>query len=359
MFELILHHQYNLLGEAIDLSPAANHGAVRNVQFLPDGRAPHSGALQFSQPNGRVRVRDAAVWGRLHALKIEAWLKLDVLGRRRNIVEGDGSFAFFIHPDGVLWGTFYAPTVPGGPRIWHGANSATYSPDSQIRTVPLGDWVKLTYVHDGVASLRLFINDQLVAANYNLISSVPAVHSLGVHIGNWPAGDLYPFAGEIDEVKIWRYDRDAAYKQFLCRPMDSSAMACWVDVFNLIATRASDPHRREQLAGLMRCLRDAQQQLIRAVRARGEVAISECQYFARKYRELWCEGRANSMEMRELLEEWLKWLRESVGAELMHSYLETIKECWGQFGWEVKFEKDLAECDPDFAEYLETFTALM
>lgn len=348
-----------MLGEAVDISPASNHGKSENVEYFSDGRYPGSGLLKFSKSESRVRIPQKTVWNHLYALKIETWVKLTLDGKRRNIVEGDNSFAFFIHPDRTLWGTFLAPSKASASPIWHGANSKDNSPDVQKRTVPIGEWVKLTYVHDGFSSLRLYINDVLVAGNYDLISSVQPVQSRGIHIGNWPAGNLYPFVGEIDEIKIWKYDPDFSLKQFVNRPMSNCASNCWTNIFNYISTKTIDPNKREQLMMMVRCIYDAQIMMIRAIRGSGEESINQCQAFASKYRELWSEGEINTYEMRDLLDEWINWIKKTVGYSLYSLYMDKIKESYQILDSFTEVSELDINCDKEFKEYINIFSSLI
>ena len=362
MFKLILHHTYKLLGEAIDVSHNDNHGFRTAVNYLADGRATDSGALQFAGGPSRVRVTTKPVWQNLRAVKVETWVRLTALGQRRNLVEADRAFAFFIHPDGVLWGTFLGPETPGGAPTWHGANSQANAPDGITRTVPLNQWTKLTYVHDGIASLRLYIDGQLVAANYTLVSSVPSVQPNGIHIGHWTGDDRYTFHGEIDEVKIWKYDPDVPYKQLFCRPMDDKQMACWQAVFDDMAALLRDRERSRQFIGAMLCLWRAVEDFVRAIRSKGEEAIGASSKFSTRYRELWCSGKVDGEEMRRLLTEWREWVRSLLGESYLADFRQRIQACWREFGGDQGAFGDLttrlAECDPAFAGYIKLFIDL-
>jgi hypothetical protein len=357
MFKLILHHTYKMQGEAVDLSRNNNHGFRTAVTYASDGITPDSGALAFAGGPSRVWVRDKPVWQNLRAVKIDMWVKLTALGQRRNLVEGDCSFAFFVNTDGVLWGTFLGSETPGAAPTWHGANSDIgYSPDGVRHTVPLNSWTKLTYLHDGIASLRLYIDDTLVGANYSLQSPVPSVQSAGVHIGHWPPNDdRYSFNGEIDEVKIWKYDPDVAYKQFFCRPMKARQMAAWEQVFDNIAARLADRELREPFIACMRCMRAAQEDLMRAIRSQGEDAIKRSTELNRQYRAIWCSGAIDSPEMQAFLEGWLGWLNELLGEQWLAEYGKRIAECLAQcdaLGLHDLAPQGMAASDPTFAGYL-------
>jgi len=354
MLKLILHHTYKMNGEAVDISGYSHHGFRTSVPYLVNGIAAGSGVLQFSGGPSRVRVNTTPLWQNLRAVKIETWVKLTALGQRRNLVEGELAFAFFIHPDGVLWGTFLGPETPGGSPTWHGANSAANSPDGATHTVPLNKWTKLTYFHDGVASIRLYIDGKLVAANYNLISAVPSVASGGVHIGHWPGDDRYTFHGEIDEMKIWKFDPEAPIKQFYCRPMTNKQMECWRKAFDNLAGVLGDKEKYRLLIGLMRCLQAAVEDFVRAIRSKGEDAIKRHSDFMKRYRKLWCEGKIDSDEIKRLLREWYGWLHGLLGESYFAGYRRRIDSCMSQFGnLQIdRYFSHLADCDPAFVGYL-------
>lgn len=349
MFQLILHHPYTHLPEAIDISGADNHGTVRrpDVGFTPDGASPGSGALKFDLPTCRVLVPKTAMFDHLHAIKVETIVKVRRLGGRRNLVEGDNSFAFFIHPDGTLWGTALGRQTPGGPLGWFGANSAL----AANGIVPLDQWVTLTYIHDGFASIRLYIDGQLVGSNSSLASPIRPVGPFGIHIGNWPPKDAYPFDGEIDDVRIWRWDPDAAYYQFFCRKPG----AAWKPIFDDLAGWGQGPEGNMRLRELVQCVGKAQTELIRAVRSHGEDAIQANEQFARRYHALWCKGAIDGDEMRQLIDDWLRWLRLVLGRERLAGFLRGMTECFGLAGIRenLKIGADLEKCDPAFAGFID------
>ncbi len=352
MYQMILHHNYRL-GQAVDLSGANQHGFVTGTDFEADGFAVGSGALVFKQASARVRIPKRGIWDSLFALKIEVWVRVDALGARRNLVEGDNSFAFAIDNQGFLWGTFHAPEVSGGPLVWHGASSQNNSPDGLSQKVPLNTWVKLSFIHDGYASLRLYIDDKLVAANYNLIAGVPPVGSAGVHIGNWTLSDQYTFDGQIDEVKIYRYDPDEAYMQFFCRNLDKQSAPCWQHLFGAL----EELHGQQQLDAFIKCIAYLQVEIIRAVRSKGEMAIAENEKLTAKYRELWCEGNIDSAQMRAWQEEWLRWLKGVIGTDEWTRFERRFEECLMSTGMLDVFTKyvDVAKCDPSFVGYIKSF----
>jgi hypothetical protein len=354
MYQLILHHVYRNGPHAIDLSGAENDGLVTAASYLHDGAEPGSGALVFKSSHARVRVplNKKGLFKHLFALKIEIVVRIDALGQRRNLVEGDASFAFFLDPDGHLWGAFNGPQYAGGPPVWHGANSRDNAPGGAPHKVPLGRWVTLRYEHDGYASLRLYIDDVLVAANYSLRSGIPPVVNTGINIGNWTLSDAYPFDGAVDEVKIWRWDPDEALGQFLGRPMDRCSAPCWRQLFDWLEQKLRDPHERLRILRMLHCIGAAQNDMLRLLRSKGEDAIAANAEHSEKYRKLW-QQPLDSDAMRGWQQDWFKWLISVVGEDAWCQYTERMQHCL--------IDSDLLnrlpgfDCDPEFAAYLMGF----
>ncbi len=352
MFKLILHHTYEVLGEAFDLSGFGNHGFRTSAPFQPNGMSANSGALSFNSGPSRVRVTDKAVWAELAALKIEVLVFMDNLGQRRNLVEGDSTFAFFIHPDGVLWGTYYGLAGAATTLDWVGANSdVAFSPDGVKRTVPLNKWTKLTYLHDGVATIRLYIDGQLVGINSTLRSGIRPVGGLGVHIGHWPGDDRYTFSGKFDDVKIWKYDPDVRDREFFCRLQDAKQIDCWGRLFKQMSALISDREQGQRYSAFFTCLWRAQTDFLRAIRSKGDAVIQELEKRGLAYVKLWCAGDLGGQAMQSFLADWLKWV-ESVAPGALGNYQKQVQGCTQEFKMEqvmASLGKEIGECDPSFA----------
>ena len=361
MLKLILHHTYEVMGEGVDLSGNGNHGFRTSVPYLPNGRAAQSGALTFSGGPSRVRVTNKAVWGDLAALKIEMWVNLTALGQRRNLMEGDSNFAFFIHPDGVLWGTYFGKGNGLNALSWVGANSdTTFSPDGVKRTVPLNTWTKLTYLHDGIATIRLFMNDQLVAINSTLRTGIRPTGPLGVHIGHWPGDDRYTFSGLIDDVKVWKYDPDIPQREFFCRPMEADQIDCWGRLYNEIARMMDSREQGEQMKAFIRCLWEAQNDFIRAIRSKGHEVILQLDKLSQEYLQLWCAGDLGNPAMINFISEWMQWV-ETVAPGALTKYQRTIENCIKEFKMTeimAKLGADIAKCDPMFSAMIQGLAEL-
>ncbi|OUR89352.1 hypothetical protein A9Q81_22085 [Gammaproteobacteria bacterium 42_54_T18] len=359
MFKLITHHTYKLQGEAVDISRSGNHGFRTQTSYEPHGISGTSGLLRFDQANSQVRVPNTAIWKNLKAVRIEllAFVTEPTAGPRRlNLVEGELSFAFFINADRTLWGTFLGAPTPGASPTWHGANSANDTTDGIPRLVPFNQWVKLTYEHDGISTLRLYINDQLVAANYQLVSPIDSVKNNGVFIGHWVGDDRYTFVGKIDDVKIWKYDPESLYKQFFCRPMSTEQMLCWKHIFDTMKELLKDKKEREEFIQLMKCIRQAQLELMREIRSHGEEGIKLGNEYRKRYQSLWCKGIIDGPEMASLYNDWGTAVVELVGTDSFNNYKKHVQHCWEEHESVARVFKKvtgkLIECDPTFAGYI-------
>ena len=357
MFTQILHHTYKLNGDAVDVSGNETHGQRTDTQHVTDGRSTETGALEYIQPSSDVTVPAAPVWDRLRALKLELWVKLDELGQRRNLIEGDRCFAFYIQPDGTLIGTIYAPARAGADPTWHGANSDDDSPDGTTRTVPTDEWVRLSYLHDGVSTLQLYVDGELVAVNNDMYAGVGSVQPKGVQIGHWVGDGRYTFSGLIDDVKVWKYDPESGLEQFFCRPLNSEQRACWKRIFDRMGDAAENPDRSTALIKTIHCIWQEVERLIREVRSQGVAARQTQREFVSRYQDLWCCGAIAGPAMRNLLEEWFAWLAEVVGEARIWEFQDTVWACYQEYEadeW-LQSEDDpgLAECDPEFVSYLD------
>lgn len=191
MFKLILHYKY---GQAKDLSGNDNHGHLCTPELV-EGRNPEVKAFYFNGIDTRIEVLPSATLSNLRGLRATAWLWVEELGQRRNIMEGFLSFAFCIEADRSLRGAIY--------------NGSTWQPiwRSYPNTIPLQEWVYVKYIYDGIDTSVLYVNDKLVASQYGYFGKVQVVQwPFGLNIGAWPDKDRFVFKGKIDEVKLWCYD---------------------------------------------------------------------------------------------------------------------------------------------------------
>jgi hypothetical protein len=356
MFKLVLHHDYRKVVAAIDISGADNHGHPNDVTVTPGDEPSGKGALNFAMPTSRISLKTKPMFTRLHALKIEMTARIGSLGQRRNLVEGDNSFAFFVHPNGVLAGTALSRLSAGGPLGWYGADSHMNSPSGGA-TVPANKWVKLTYIHDGFASIRLFIDDKLVAVNSSLHSSLRPVGSRGIHIGNWPAGNAYTFKGDIDEVRLWKWEPDSGYHHFFCQPPS----CCWGDVFGAMGAWARGPDGRTRLQALLQCVGTVQTEIIRAVRRQDEATLREITKLSQRYHRLWCRRYGKDSDAEDLLKAWLEMIERIVGRDRLRELLNQMIACLNEHGLMEAMPKklDFEKCDPGYVGFIQILMRMM
>ena len=184
-FELVLRHDYTTGGTADD-SGYGNHGhAFGDPASGPLG-------LAFDGRRTRVAVPPSPSLTRLSGIRVSARLRLDEYGERRTIIEGYLAFAVVVEEDGGLNGSIYSA------ERWDGAASAP-------GIVPLGRWVRVTFLYDGRDTAVLWLDH--VAVGTRLLPMGPLggiAWPYGVSIGAWPDQDLRMFSGTISQVELWR-----------------------------------------------------------------------------------------------------------------------------------------------------------
>jgi hypothetical protein len=187
--QLVLHHHYTN-GSTFDVSTFGNHG---QPQLVTAGTGGFSSSLHFQAADSRVTVAPSKSLSNPFA--IAAMVRFYVEGvpaSRMNLMEGFASFALFIEPSGALTGT-----IVDANGAWSGASSPA-------NLVTPGTWHEAWLSHDAISQLELKLDDVVVARVHDIYGPVRSVGELGIAIGNWPDAGAYPFAGYIDEVKLYR-----------------------------------------------------------------------------------------------------------------------------------------------------------
>lgn len=349
MFKEVLHHTYKL-SLAIDASGSGQDGHPHGVGFVGSGRQAGTGAAQFMNPAARIHVDAGSLWDQPVAVQIDAWVKLvpPATPRRLNIVEADRSFAFFIHPDLSLWGTFLGPPGPGATPTWHGANTIANNVGPSV--VPVNQWTKLTYLHDGFGTLRLYIDGQLAALN-NIWSSVPTVQPNGIEIGHWVGDDRYTFSGEIDDVRISIYDPQSIVDEFFCRP-DAKTAKCWEPVIGALSTLLDNPDTVKQVTSVIDCVGEAQRELIRAIVRAGPGTKDELAKLRERWLKLWCSD-ADPDRVARLMEEFVRLFERIMGRREWCALLRHMVDCVARLPLDERRSRELfekfASCDPWYA----------
>ena len=187
MNTLLLHHQYSH-GVATDLSGFNHHGRVVDCE---PGTDAFRGSLRFDLPGSRVDVAPTPKLRDLRALRVRARFNAGGhAGRRLNLVEAQGSFAFYIAQDWSLAGT----VMDAGGHWW-----VVNAPGA----ITAGRWIDAEFCHDGVGVGWLVVDGRPVGSA-RVPGPILPVGPRGVTIGHWPepAGDN-TFSGHIHEVWLW------------------------------------------------------------------------------------------------------------------------------------------------------------
>ena len=338
MWELICHHTYSGFGGLpVDLSDHNSHGQSIGTAFLPDGIAAASGALRF-QGGGRVHIpvdpdahAQSVVWQTLTGLKIEVTARIN--GYRalpRVMIRGADSFLFCVWnreliasyhttkptwpganyerigsvSDGIDYPTYPVYEVPFDPWMLSVPYRWYQRPMYQV---PFNRWVTFGFVHNGLDTMELFADGELVARRTGLLSVVPGVGGQGVFIGTGGDYTSHVLDGDIDEVKVWRLNPHVMDEEFFSRPVDKSVADCWERFFRSLA-KALDryPDCRQFIQG---GLDEALDRMIRLLLAKGPETRERFIKTSQEYRELWREGKLDSPEMAKLFVDWCAWLR--------------------------------------------------
>jgi hypothetical protein len=312
VLKLILDQDFHAPVPAVDQSPFSNHGRVIHATFAPDGRGAATGALGFQHADSAVRIALTPVWQKLTALCIEAWIHVTATGTRRNIIEGDGSFAFFLNPDDTLVGSVFSLVDGAATPAWNTASSGANSPDGVVHRVPLNRWCKVVFHHDGITRARLFLDDRLIGVRGDYRSGLAAVAGAGVVIGNWTLANQFAFAGSIDRVRVWKRDEYAAIRNFTARPVDAAARDAWDDVWACLATELNVDNRIR----LQRLGGDWEQllrELFRAVHAASDDDRERFRRLIEAYRKHWRANTIGSAEYARAVGALRDWIARVLG----------------------------------------------
>ena len=182
---------------AIDESGNGNYGLVE----LPNPNrwidAPEPGiasAILYDHPQSKITIPTKPTFANWAGFRVNILFKASPYNRRLNLVEGDGSFAFFIEKDGALTGTIF------DGNKWYGVASrpGTVLPDR---------WYFAEFRYDPASIMVLRLNNVRVGLFVSHADPVRPVGSSGIKIGYWPGGDeRYTFSGLIGRVSISTLD---------------------------------------------------------------------------------------------------------------------------------------------------------
>ncbi len=296
LWELILHHSYTgTPGVVFDRSPRrGSHGVATHIPddaFLRDGASDGSGAVVMnSNPNSHIDVPVTSAWRPLSGIRIEVVCICDEFSGGPLI--GGDCFGLAVF-DGEITGTYSLASFAGGLF-------------KSEEIVPTGEWVTIGYMYDGVFRTELTLNGTPVVQRGSGGHLGPATRH--VTIGNRRApGGVYssPFAGRIDDVKVWRINPHHINDDFTRRPVDDSIARCWADWFRKFKeVMRSEPECAPVFNALLNAALAASKD---ALVDGGAFTTPEMIETGRRYQELWSEGRVR--EIPAVLADFVDFLR--------------------------------------------------
>lgn len=188
-------------GDALDLEDG-NHGVLHNGAAYAPGFLGQ--AFSFDGADDHIRVADAPNLDATNALSVEAWLYPTgittsyptILGKWDAV--GVNHRSYVMHLDSS--GRVYFRVSPNGLELGFGVGTVISN-----ATAPLNQWTHIVGVYDGSA-VKIYINgtlDNQVAYNQGIVAGTNDL-SIGGIVGGVGAGQsVAPFAGLIDEVKLF------------------------------------------------------------------------------------------------------------------------------------------------------------
>lgn len=175
---------------AVDGSGMSNDGVFSGGVARVEGQ--HEGAVQLNGSTGRVTVADAPSLDVSGPLTLAAWVRPDRTATQYVMKKAQGY---------SVDGYELALASTGRPffRVNEASNGNAFRVDGPSVVAVDGTWTHLVGVFDG-SQLRLYVDGELVSTKPG--PSAVAVNGLPLVIGNQP-GNEYPFAGGIDEARVY------------------------------------------------------------------------------------------------------------------------------------------------------------
>jgi hypothetical protein len=201
-WELICDHTYTgIPGVVVDRSPSgASYGqmlGLDDTDFLKDGASAGSGAVRFYKPGSVYVPTEKSQWRALGAIRGEVTLRRQP-ATTAFLLDGD-TFEFHIRSGAlVAWFSSY-------PVQYAEIVSSFDAVGPQPYQIPVGQWVTLGFMHDGVRTLELYADGAVIARKTGTYAPIDAPGTSGLNIGNTRVLDS-PLNGEIDTVRIWRFN---------------------------------------------------------------------------------------------------------------------------------------------------------
>jgi hypothetical protein len=351
MPKLLLDHDYDRPFPAVDRSPFSNHGRIIDSTFDPNGAQAGSGSLRMASPKSAVRIAIRPCWRSLGELFVEAQVRVTPAAARRNIIEGDGSFALYVNDDETLVASVFGPVDGAAGPAWNLLTSGLHSPDGVPQRVPPNQWCKVTFHHDGLTRARLFLDLKLVGVRGDYRSGVGGVGDAGVVIGNWTLTDQFAFVGAIDRVRVWSRDELEPINQFAARPISPAARDLWDEIWLCMASL--NPDRRAQFARVSRSWEELFRRFARAVQAAADADRAELHRLLKAYRTHWLANTIGDPAHADALAAFRDLIVRLAGAAWVSDARQLASIVVDLFEGAVCVEPGrLAALDPQFAKFV-------
>lgn len=349
-WELICHHTYSgTPGVVYDVSPGhGSHGQALGLgasDFVDDAADPGSGAVRIRRDFQQIQIPGGPSWSPLAGLRAEVRVKLESStaglglhagGNWRWLLSSPNCFQFAVIHHSLV------ATFSHGPAP---STQDTIRTDASVK-VPYDRWVTLGFVHDGLTSMELSVDDVTVARSAPRRPVLPALG--GVVVGNTYSATYpkYPVVGSIDEVMVWRLEPDRITNQFFDRPMDDATRRCWEEFLRWLRRwREENPDCAAELDGRIAAMVHDIASRIAAATPEGRLSRVK-----KSYGELWRANRMGSSAMADLLSSFAAELAEQgVDPQQDDRFRDVLEsDCYRRFVAEMPS----LGCDPEIAAYL-------
>lgn len=179
---------------ALDETGHGFHGRVELPAADRWRDAPAQGiatAIAYDHPESKIVVPPRSAFADWRGVRVRVRFRAAAASGRLDLVEGDGSFALFVEPGGVLRGT-----INDGSPAWWGVSSAPGK-------VAIDRWHLAELLYDAGQVLALSLDGELLGVRTTAGLPIRPVGPAGIRIGYWPGGDpRYTFRGLMGPVWI-------------------------------------------------------------------------------------------------------------------------------------------------------------
>jgi hypothetical protein len=351
---IILLHHYRKAKPAIDESEYLNHGLCINTNFIVDGAKPGSGALEFKM-DSVVRVPKSPSWDQLRGLIVDVQVRFDGsnITTRRNIVEGDGCFAFYVAPGGDLRFDFFTNFIGQPNPDWYGVSSVSHAITQPVQLL-VGRWYRLRASFDALTTARIWIDGELVAQRSGFRSGVGSPGGQGVSIGNWTLSNQFPLLGALDWVAIWKLDEDVVTKNFVER-LDSDAKRGWSDFMACLDEQFND----ENIRALQLSFEDLLVEENECISGMDDPTRSKFYELVERYQELWEVNDIDRPDFHSVVVEIYRLLSSYCGnsfSDRLVSVSNTFEEIRSRIGDDCWSYSQLKNRDPVIQSAFDRFS---